>query len=79
MGVRISLPTGGDRSFPHARDWFVTMERVLQVYQEYDGNEEYVVAEYNIDAWDAVEFAPLPEPQPADVDRSAVDEENYDV
>jgi hypothetical protein len=68
MGVKVHFGyCNEERVFPHARDWFVTDERVLQIYQEHDGDPEFVVMEYNRDAWEGVEWEPpFPSPQPED-------------
>lgn len=80
MGVKVQQPYQIERVFENARDWYVTTDRVLQIYQKHDGDEEFVIMEYNTDCWESVEHHPLPTPpQPADADRPAVDEENDDV
>lgn len=67
MGVRVGFGyCAGDRTFADATDWYVTDERVLQIYQERDRDPEFVIAEYNRDGWESVEWdPPIPaEPQP---------------
>lgn len=64
MGVRMTFGYGNERVFPHARDWYVTDERVLQIYQLHDGDPQFVIAEYNRDAWDSVEWDPPLPPEP---------------
>lgn len=67
MGVKV---THGQHNESHlfnsATEWYVTDERVLQIYQPHDGNNEFVIAEYNAGFWSAVEhYPPLPpDPQP---------------
>ena len=70
MGVKVTFGyCNGERVFPHARDWFVTDERVLQIYQEHEGDPEFVVMEYNRDAWEGVEWdPPIPAPPQPDAD-----------
>lgn len=69
MGVKVHNCIEGARVFPHARDWYITDERVLQIYQEHDGDPEFVVMEYNRDGWEAVEWdPPIIPPQPAEED-----------
>ena len=66
MGVKVTFGyCNGERVFPDARDWYVTEDRVLQIYQEHDGDPEFVVMEFNRKVWDTVEYdPPLPAPQP---------------
>lgn len=74
MGVKVGLPYHqGERIFERARDWYVTSDRVLQIYQEHDGDAEFVVMEYNTDCWESVEYHPIPEPQPDEVPNLVTD------
>lgn len=65
MGVKV---THGQHNESHlfnsATEWYVTDERVLQIYQPHDGNNEFVIAEYNAGFWSAVEHCPPLPPDP---------------
>ena len=80
MGVKVRLPMYNDeRIFETAHDWYVTDERVLQIYQDNDGDREFVIAEYNEGGWESVEYDPLPippQPEPADVTEGGKYDEN---
>lgn len=72
MGVKVHTSIMGERVFPDARDWYVTDERVLQIYQEHDGDPEFVAIEYNREGWEAVEWDPpfpAPPPEPNEEDK----------
>jgi len=62
MGVRVRTHYG-ERDYPQARDWYVTDERVLQLYVAQVNEHgvvdpEYVLTEFNRDSWEQVEFNP---------------------
>lgn len=77
MGVKV---THGQHNESHlfnsATDWYVTDERVLQVYQQHDGDPQFVIAEYNAGFWSAVEYYPSlpPEPQPVNEGEKSLSE-----
>lgn len=85
MGIRVcSVLHGSDRIYPGARDWYVTEEGVLQIYQEHELNLEFVIAEYNNNAWEIVTWdppVPLPQPKkdPGATDEAERDENNPDL
>lgn len=57
---------GEEVVFPHVRDWYVTDDGVLQLYQPYNGDNQFVVTEYASGSWERVQFHPPvgSEPQP---------------
>lgn len=66
MGVKVHTPMMGERVFPEATDWYISDERVLQIYELHGGDPEFVVMEFNREGWEAVEWDPPipPDPQP---------------
>jgi hypothetical protein len=67
MGVKVCYQYGHtERVFPDANDWYAGEDKTLQIYQEHDGNPQFVIAEYADGCWESVEHDPLPSPQPED-------------
>lgn len=69
MGVKVTVSFGlgeQERVFPNATDWYIADEGFLDIYQLHDGDPEFVVMQYNKNAWETVEWDPPlpPDPQP---------------
>lgn len=65
MGVKVHTAIQGERVFPHATDWYVTDDKVLQLYMPHNEDPQFVIMEFNETGWDAVEYdPPVVPPQP---------------
>lgn len=65
MGIKVTT-NGWERRFPEATDWYAGEDKTLQIYQPFEGEAQFAIAEFADGAWVSVEHDPLPKPpQPA--------------